>query len=258
MAKVNNAAKAALGKIGSIDAPSASFSNTKSIDFDGTDDYAVSAGNTDSAVLNNRLKTISLWFKSSDGSQACLFDLGLNTMIIEINGNNLYFRHGITNATMLVHWSHRSKWLNTGAWVHVVCTISQPGGNGTESIGKVYLDAVEVESDTATKTESDITADKVSAGCDKNGYKPYENSIDEISWWDGVALDADAITAIYNSGVPIDLSVDSGNYDNSSALVHWWRMGDGDTYPTLQDSVGSLDLTMTNMASDDIVDDVPS
>ena len=33
MAKVSSAAKAALGKISNIDAPSAAFSNTKSIDF---------------------------------------------------------------------------------------------------------------------------------------------------------------------------------------------------------------------------------
>jgi hypothetical protein len=35
-------------------------------------------------------------------------------------------------------------------------------------------------------------------------------------------------------------------------------MGDGDTYPTIEDNAGSYDLTMTNMASDDIVEDVPS
>ena len=35
-------------------------------------------------------------------------------------------------------------------------------------------------------------------------------------------------------------------------------MGDGDSHPTIEDQVGSYDLTMTNMASDDIEDDVPS
>ena len=41
-------------------------------------------------------------------------------------------------------------------------------------------------------------------------------------------------------------------------LIGWYRMGDGDTYPTIQDNKGSNDATMTNMASDDIQTDVPS
>ena len=57
MAKVNNAAKAALGKIANIDAPSAVFSNTKSIDFDGTDDFLVSTADLDGDVMNRRTKS---------------------------------------------------------------------------------------------------------------------------------------------------------------------------------------------------------
>ena len=82
--------------------------------------------------------------------------------------------------------------------------------------------------------------------------------IDEVSIWKDIILDADAVTQLYNSGAPIDLSADSGNYDNSGDLTYWWRMGDGDTYPTIEDNEGSNDLTMTNMISGDIETDVPS
>ena len=44
--------------------------------------------------------------------------------------------------------------------------------------------------------------------------------------WD-VSLDDAAVTAIYNSGTPIALDADDGNYDNSGDLQGWWRMGDG-------------------------------
>ena len=80
--------------------------------------------------------------------------------------------------------------------------------------------------------------------------------MDEVAIWN-TALDADAVEAIYNNGEPVDLS-DSGNYDNSGDLVHWWRMGDGDTYPTIEDNAGSNNMTMTNMASGDIELDVPA
>ena len=61
MAKVNNAAKAALGKIGSIDAPSASFADDYSILLDGVDDHmtADDAG----GVISGDLGSLSMWFK---------------------------------------------------------------------------------------------------------------------------------------------------------------------------------------------------
>jgi hypothetical protein len=84
----------------------------------------------------------------------------------------------------------------------------------------------------------------------------FAGNIDEVAIWDTL-LDDDAVTAIYNSGTPISLTSNSGNYDNSSDLVGWWRMGDGDTYSTIADNEGSNDGTMTNMASDDIEENTP-
>ena len=67
------------------------------------------------------------------------------------------------------------------------------------------------------------------------------------------------VTAIYNSGVPIDLTSNSGDYTSASDLDFYLKMGDGDTYPTITDnSSNSNNGTMTNMTSDDIVTDVPS
>ena len=61
------------------------------------------------------------------------------------------------------------------------------------------------------------------------------------------------ISDIYNSGSPFDLST------LTTEPTHWWRMGDGDTYPNLQDSgtAGNCVFVMYNMTSADIVNDVP-
>ena len=59
------------------------------------------------------------------------------------------------------------------------------------------------------------------------------------------------ISDIYNSGDPFDLST------LGTPPAYWCRMGDGDTFPTLQDVIGSADLTMQNMTVADIVNDVP-
>ena len=79
---------------------------------------------------------------------------------------------------------------------------------------------------------------------------PVTASLDEISLFN-TALSQANITDIYNLGTPNDISAMSG-------LVSWWRMGDGSTYPTINDEIGSNDGTMTNMTSANFVTDVPT
>lgn len=73
--------------------------------------------------------------------------------------------------------------------------------------------------------------------------------LDEVALWD---TDETAnVSAIYNSGTTHDLNL------LTSAPDHYWRMGDGDTFPLIEDNTGSLDFTMFNMTAADIVNDVP-
>ena len=60
--------------------------------------------------------------------------------------------------------------------------------------------------------------------------------IDEVSVWEK-ALSSSEVSAIYNSGVPTDLSEHSA----ASDLVSWWRMGDND---------GGTGTTLTDAAPD--------
>ena len=61
------------------------------------------------------------------------------------------------------------------------------------------------------------------------------------------------ITDIYNSATPFDLST------LTTPPLHWWRMGDGDTYPYLQDSgtAANCIFQMYNQTAADIVNDTP-
>ena len=73
--------------------------------------------------------------------------------------------------------------------------------------------------------------------------------IDELALWSG---DQSAnISDIYNNGDTHDLSL------LTTPPNHWWRMGDDDTFPVLQDGIASADFTMNNMTVADIVNDVP-
>ena len=69
-------------------------------------------------------------------------------------------------------------------------------------------------------------------------------------WFPYIVFRNISISTIYNSGSPSDLT--------SLSPDNWWRMGDGDNYPTIQD-VGSqgAHMIMYNMTAANIVTDVP-
>jgi len=85
---------------------------------------------------------------------------------------------------------------------------------------------------------------------DQYGYLQQNTKIDEFAIWD--SDQSSNVASIYNSGSPHDLSL------LGTAPNHWWRTGDGDTYPTVSDNIGSVDFTMNNMTAADIVNDVPA
>jgi len=64
----------------------------------------------------------------------------------------------------------------------------------------------------------------------------------------------ESIASLYNSGAPTDLSD-----THSTSLRNWWRMGDPSfDGTTVEDVVGTSDLTASNMVSGNAVEDVPS
>jgi hypothetical protein len=137
---------------------------------------------------------------------------------------------------------------NTGNWVHVVVTWS--GATGTASDAKMYFDGVEDTSLgivrnalTGSISNSD---DFILGDSDENPGSPtlpFVGSLDEVAVYTTV-LSAGDVTAIYNGGVPNDLSL----LASASGLAAWWRMGEG--------VVGSYGV-MTNMDAGDIEDDAP-
>ena len=221
---------------GTVPAAAASFSNTKSIDFDGTDDYVV-FGN-----VTWGYGTLSLWFKT-DEEESIPLSIGSGQFVYL--ANKIYVNWPKHGPSGYLTYNYRE--YDDGEWHHLLCTFDA-------SASKMYYDGSLVETDTVgtSSTTAALWIGQYGGG----GYY-FPGNLDEISWWDDTTLDADAVTAVYNSGVPINLAADSGNYDNSGDLTHWWRMGDGDTFDTIEDNAGSLDGTMTNMGAEDIVEEVP-
>jgi hypothetical protein len=114
----------------------------------------------------------------------------------------------------------------------------------------IYVDGVAVAldapvTDTLAATISNTAPFQVSG---QNGTtNVLVGQADDVFVYDDL-LTAGEWTTIFNSDDPPDL-----NSVLNANLVGYWKMGDGDTFPTLTDSgSGGNDLTMTNMESTDI------
>ena len=211
-------------------AQSASYS----LSFDGTDDYIdlrddPSGEATFPAALpiGNAARTISAWIRPADITSTGfrqIFGYG------NIATHHAFFFIHKDDTIMMSSYSQyvatSSSCLSLNTWHHVVVTYD--GGNpGTV---KLYENADEVGDGTVNDPYVLNTyVGNVTPNIGRNGNNDgevFNGNIDEVGVWD-VALDADAITTIYGSGTPIDLTSDDGNYDNSDNLIGYWKFNEG-------------------------------
>ena len=130
---------------------------------------------------------------------------------------------------------------NYGKWVHVVGVYDGTLGSANT---KIYINGV------VGTTTDDFTANVSATGnnivigrVNNQAIHAIEANFDDVAIF-STALSQSDVTSIYNNGTPNDIS--------TLSPVGYWKMGDGDTYPTLTDNAGSNDGTMTNMTADDI------
>lgn len=238
-----------------------SFTNTKSLLFDGVDEYVDCGSPTIVDGATNL--SFSCWVK--------------------FNANALYAPFGYRGASGLaadiIHplWQHTAGRLDfkigggtvigangglnsTGVWYHIVCVYDGTQGVNSDR-ADLYINGVSTKASvtgtigTSLGTFSGGASDRVFNIGKYNGITYEVNGyIDEVSIFD-YTLTSGQVTSIYNSGVPTDLNNTSG----VTAPVHWWRCGDGDTFPTINDvgTTGGNNGTMTNQEVGDIVTVTP-
>ncbi len=226
--------------------PSADLTNLLSTQFDGTSDFV----NFGSSALNydtNSQFSVELWCRPDNlAATRCLWAKSTNDGLVDgVNIQHLV-TSGLIQLQMRATGSDTVYTTNIGIsaliWNHVVFTYS---GSGNISGARIYISNV-----VATTPASAVITGTMLAGQNfilgaRNTVFHYSGYIDEVKVW-GKALTAAEVTQCYNGGTPIDPNTLSFAGD----LVSWYRMGDGDAYPTILDNAGSYDGTMTNMASD--------
>lgn len=256
-----------------------SFANTKSVDFNNQDWMGANAplldaelGRAANGAGSGDAWTIHCWFKAStsNNQQQTILYFGSNDTAngnhirLYWNGNNsarqqLVLRYGSDNNHIELESPANSITASSG-WHHLMLTYD--GGTTGASSGSIsdYYSRFSMFIDGAAVTTSNSNANFGTTAAlsgqnlrvgryDGSGYMRNNCVVDELAVWDS---DQSAnIAAIYNSGTPHDLSA-LGTSPN-----HWWRMGDGDTYPVIMDNVGTAHFVMFNMTAADIINDVP-
>ena len=191
--------------------------------FDGSDDV-VSISDNSAIDFGTGDFTLSAWIKTSgdgwmrivdkrDASSGYTFNVDTSEMIhLELNdggGNTGY---------------SASTDISDDLWHHIVASADR-SGNVT-----FYLDgSSDGTADISAKSGSIDSTSDLFIGADAPGGDSlfFDGNINEVAIWDE-ALTATEVTALYNSGTPLDASADSGNYASSDGLQGYWR-NDGDT-----------------------------
>jgi len=206
---------------------------------DGTGDY-LDTGHTFQTTIRADFSW-SLWVKPDDGqpgsndilmgtqnsSSEDIFYFGIDT------DGKIFVQHKANNDP--ASYTTDSAIFRKGAcnWAHVVVTADYTDG-GAATAYKIFVNGIEVSATLVNAVseanhELFTTTDNFYIGGQNNDgsvANAFAGSIDEVAIFNTV-LDADAVAAVYNSGKPFNLNNDKGNYDNSSALQGYWRMGNG-------------------------------
>ena len=249
------------------------FSNTKSVQFSNQDYLGANAslldstlGRTGNGSGSGDAWTISFWVKPTNSSSGrVIFYYGSNDTT---NGGFIEIRLTSSNKIRLQYGSGNNNLkltipsaLTVDTWQQVVVTYD--GGTTGSSSGSIsnYYSRFDIYVNGSSQStnnsnvnygwSSAISGQNLRVGKLVSGNTLNGEKIDELAIWD--SDQSSNISDIYNSGAPFDLST------LTTGPKHWWRMGDGDTFPNLQDSGSSANcvFVMNNMTSADIVNDVP-
>ena len=203
------------------------------LDFDGDNDHMKVP--IPSTISNNF--TVSVWVywdaSASSSDYDYPFAMGIGASGGGENaGGHFSFRRDVSTDYLTIFSGNESHTTSdampTGEWVHLLARCYN-------TTIEVYYNGVSKSlSNTPASVNFDITTEgggtigayhhDLSYGPESD-YEthPMNGKIDEVAIWNAGLTQAEAV-AIYNSGTPLDLTSDSGNYTSASDLQCYWKM----------------------------------
>ena len=211
---------------------SLAFSNIKSVSLDGVDDYVTVPDDDTLDVTSNF--TASIWVYLGNMDEA---EQDLAGVLFEKESIYVFFNRPNTLSQV---WKLKAKLegasgngflesdqiteVGSYAWANFVVSYKKEG-DGSDEL-RIYQNGSEIKSVTnLTIGDLDNDTGTLQLGRYRTSANVYFfGKLDEFALWNET-LDADAISAVYNSGVPFDLTEDKGNYDEyTDGLVCYLRV----------------------------------
>ena len=258
------------------------YTNTKSINFQNSDYLqAANPGNISALARSNAggegdadAWAITFWYKGQDvGTSRVLLFAGSAA-----SGNTAAFIELRITATKQLRFQYgrsgnyirgtTNQIIADGTWRHIQFhyngSKSYNGAAGqlnSYAVFEIYIDGVRqrgsgssdglVLSHNASGYANSIVMDRFRICRGQSALYAPDDNMEELAIWDRNMKDY--TTHLYNGGNAHNLAI------MTHPPAHYWRMGDGDTYPNVLDSVGGSgsNLTMYNMSALNIENDVP-
>jgi hypothetical protein len=238
--------------INNIDA-AAAFTVDYSIEGNGSNQY-ISLGNQQSTVLNPTEAqinangyTFSSWVYIDDLTTSFqIFSLGVSgtnsyygiQMLVNRNAAFVFHFFGLNGSSPGGGSNNRltkgavNGTISTGVWQHLAWVIP---ANSYDVVAnwKIYINGSEYTGSTFNSGNSNVNLAYsgnsnigvwTRAGSSLSNI--FDGEINNAAIWN-TALNSTNMSAIYNSGSPIDLSVNTGGYSVSSNLQFWMRFNEG-------------------------------
>lgn len=253
------------------------YENLKSIEFDGTGDALDIFSEADlQSLMRGTGFSISFWFKTTYDSSFNLFGYsdtgslvtgGFEALYQYLNGSldvfSMFIKLG-GSAGATIQLINPTFTDSNDTWTHLAYVVTRGADASTNGTHTLYINGSQVGT-AATKTKSFTDATTVTSGRgllfgadDNNGTAAnhFTGHMDEIAIF-SVPIDSDSVAAIYNSGVPFDLTEDNGNYDNSNRLNRYYRFV-GSSQSDLSEDRGSNGVSLTMEGNPTASTSVPS
>lgn len=266
ISQVNDIDFAAISQINDVDM-AAAFSTDYSVELNGSTQY-VSLGDLSSTSLEpsqSSINTSGLTFTAwvyidtiGTGGGDFIYNIGQSgtnnyygfKMVVNGNGALVFHVMGLNGGFAGAGSNNRNttrtanSTISTGQWYHLAVVLPSGSMGSTQDRNSwlIYING-SAYSGTYTRSGNQNVTLSYSGDSSIGVWQRASN----VNFFDGelnnlavfsTGLDANNIAAIYNSGAPIDLSTNSGNYTQSSNLTAWWRFNEG-TGTSYTDSTGN-------------------
>lgn len=227
--------------------------NQFSLEFDGINDRVEFASTAFTGFDISNQWSMSFWIWVDNlSSQRCIYskttqDASVNGFSIQLTTAGNVFIQMRTASTQTAYTG--SAIVAPQTWTNIIVTYS--GASNINGI-RVYKNAVVDTTPGSAPIVGSLHVGQTPMMGSRGTAFNFSGNIDEPSFWTKTLSQAE-VTALY-ALPPSSVQLHSAA---AVSLEHWWRMGDGDTFPTIVDQVDAQHGTMTGMMADDIVAEVP-